>query len=310
MAVKSDVEKLVQPGVASFPESALTDTAVAASYLARARATRPRPEAEHVEHVEQVTLDGGLALRIYRPGGSGPFPTIVFFHGGGWVLGDLEMHDSTCRKLANGVQAVVVNVDYRLAPEHPFPAGLDDCFGATKWASENIQEYGGDPSRLVVAGTSAGGNLAVAVALKSLHEPSFTLALQVLIYPVIDSDMSTESYREYAVGYSLEHKQMKWFLSQYVPDESLRTDPLVSPWHAPSLAGLPSAIIVTAECDPLRDEAERFASRLKAEGVAAELTRYDGQIHGFMGLFGIVHDADIAIERLCSEIRDHVYHDG
>ncbi|HVW42883.1 MAG TPA: alpha/beta hydrolase [Amycolatopsis sp.] len=303
MPLKPDTEKFLRTQGSSFPAAALTDPDVSLDYLERSRAPRVRPEPEHVAFVEERHIEAGIPVRIYRPEGDGPFPVIVFFHGGGWVMGDLDMHDATCRKLANGVGAVVVNVDYRLAPEHPFPAPFDDALAATRWAHDHIHEYRGDAGRLVVAGTSAGGNLAAAVALRLRESADVPLALQVLIYPVLDSEMRSESYRAYATGYSLERDQMKWFLAQYVPDETQHRDPLVSPAHAESLAGLPPAIVITAEYDPLRDEAEGFAERLRAEGVPAEVTRYDGQIHSFVGAYGVIEDADLAVAQLCRDIR-------
>ncbi|MBB6407176.1 alpha/beta hydrolase [Arthrobacter sp. AZCC_0090] len=306
MALKPDIQQVLLAQGAVFPEAALTDPGASRAYLDRSRTPRARPTPEAVAFVDELRIDGGPRVRIYRPDADGLFPVIVFLHGGGWVMGDLDMHDATCRKLANGVGAVVLNVDYRLAPEHPYPAALEDAIAATQWIHEHAREYGGDPQRLVLAGTSAGGNLAVAVSLKLRDAGGIKPRLQVLIYPVIDSDMQTGSHREYATGYSLEHRQMQWFLAQYVPDESLRRHPFISPAHATSLAGLPATITITAECDPLRDEAEQFAARLRRDGVPSELTRYDGQIHGFIGMYGIVEDADLAIEKLCRDIAVYV----
>jgi acetyl esterase len=304
MPLKPDVEQFLRdlPTELRFPADADADGRVA--YLERMRAAPRAPgSGEPVQTVREFMV-GDVPSRAYIPAGQGPRPILVYFHGGGWVLGDLDMHDTTCRRLANGAECIVVNVGYRLAPEHPFPAPLEDCARVVRWASDNAAEIDGDAQRLAVAGSSSGGNLAAAVCLKARDEGGPKIGLQVLIYPVLDSSMESASFTHNATGRYLESAQMAWYWEQYLPDPSRRADPLASPSHANDLIGLPAAIIVTAEYDPLRDEAEDFGRRLLAAGVDAEVTRYSGQIHGFMGLFGVFADADLALVRLAASLRD------
>jgi acetyl esterase len=282
-----------------FPADVLTDPATAARYLATARAASAREIAgdpEPVAEVHERRLPSGRPVRIYLPTTDAPRPVVVFFHGGGWVLGDLEMQDETCRRLANRVGATVLNVDYRLAPEHPFPAAHDDAFEAVIWAADQATAFGGDATRLAVAGMSAGGNLAASVALRARDEGGPPLALQTLIYPVLDSRMATASYAEHAEAPVLGAAQMGWYWDQYAGSGAARENPYASPAHARDLAGLPPAVVVTADHDPLRTEAEEYAARLAQAGVAVQITRYDGQLHSFMRLLGVVSDAERALD--------------
>jgi acetyl esterase len=286
-----------------LPEAALHDEAAAAEYLARVRAAPASSAvAPPLARVVEEEIADGVVGRVYVPEGPAPFPIIVYFHGGGWVTGDLEMHDVTCRRLAHRAQCVVVNVDYRLAPEHPFPAAFEDAFRATLWAHDHAADFSADHERLVVAGSSAGGNLAAAVALRARDEGGPDIQLQALIYPVLDSALDTESMRKYATGYLLEHRLLLWYWGQYVQDPAQLRNPWAAPMAARSLAGLPPALVVTAEFDPLRDEGEAFAQRLRDEGGEAEVTRWDGQVHGFMALLGASPDADAALDDLADRI--------
>ena len=224
---------------------------------------------------------GDIAVRIYTPKSGGVRPLIVFFHGGGWVLCDLDSHDSVCRDLCADAEAVVVSVDYRLAPEHKFPAAPDDCVAATRWAAAHAKEIGADGSRIVVAGDSAGGNLAAAVALRLRDEGGPPLAGQLLIYPVTDSPYNDKpSLLENADAFGLTRRAMHWFWDHYVT-ESHRDHPHAAPLLAKDLRGLPPALVIAAECDPLRDEAAQYADRLRAAGVPTVYTLYGGMIHGF-----------------------------
>jgi acetyl esterase len=229
-----------------------------------------------------------LPVRIYWPTrnedvpNASPWPVMVYFHGGGWVVGNLEAYDSLCRKLANAGQCVVVSVDYRLAPEHQFPTAAEDAHAAAVWVAENAAELDVDPNRLIVAGDSAGGNLAAACCLMARDRQSVEIAHQVLIYPVTDHNFDRPSYIENAEGYMLTRHSMQWFWEQYVPSSHDRSHAYASPMRAESLAGLPAAFVVSAEFDPLRDEGEAYARRLEASGVPVELTRCHGQIHGFL----------------------------
>jgi acetyl esterase len=243
-----------------------------------------------VGSVEELTA-GGRPARLYRPALEGPAPTIVFFHGGGFVIGDLDTHDQTCRRLCRDTGAAVLSVDYRLAPEHPFPAAVDDALAAARWAAEHLDELGGDDV-MAVGGDSAGGNLA-AVVSQTMRD---RVAAQLLIYPATHVLADNDSRRDNADGYFLTEPLMTWFFSHYAGSvEGVDLDdPRLSP-HLGDLAGLPPAVVVTAEFDPLRDEGEAYADALADAGVAAEKLRYDGLIHGFvdMGAFSAAAAAAI-----------------
>lgn len=199
---------------------------------------------------------GEVPVRIYTPAGAGPFPLLVFFHGGGWVGGSLNSHDGTARELCAAAEAVVVAVDYRLAPEHRFPAGLEDCYAALTWVAQHAAELNGDASRLAICGDSAGGNLSAAVALVNRDRGGPRLSLQVLVYPVIDPSCATESMRTNGRDYMLTSDSMQWMWSLYVGKEDDFTNPYAAPRFAHDLSGLPPALVITAEYDPLRDEGE------------------------------------------------------
>ncbi|HVE94302.1 MAG TPA: alpha/beta hydrolase [Acidimicrobiales bacterium] len=244
---------------------------------------------------------GEIPVRVYRHADSKPRPTVVFFHGGGWVIGSVHTHDSQARLLAEGAEAVVVSVDYRLAPEHPFPAALDDCTAATRWALGHAATLGGSPAVVAVAGDSAGGNLAAAVALR-LRESGAGLAAQLLIYPVTDASCATRSYAENAEGYFLEAATMRWFWSHYLGDAAATAESSVI--EATDLRGLPPAIVVTAQYDPLRDEGVAYAKRLSEAGVDVTLVQCDGLIHGFFGMTEYVDLAATESTRFLEAFRE------
>lgn len=290
----------------SIPREALVDSAVSSVYLQRLRAPRPAPirPVEKLAHVEDLRVgQHETPVRLYRPSESEPVPVIIFLHGGGWVAGGLDTHDALSRRLASTTGCLVVSVDYRLAPEYPFPAGLDDVLEVLEWTHSSISDWGGDPKCIALAGTSAGGNLAAAAALRARDSDGPEVALQVLLYPVIDSEMTGSSYVENARGYSLETPLMQWFWDQYVPDEERRTEPYASPRHAADLRGLPAAIIMTTELDPLRDEGEAYAARLRESDVAVTSFRVERQIHGLLSFVGAWADADAAMEEVARSIR-------
>lgn len=246
----------------------------------------PDREREPVSSVEDrvvVGPNGDVPVRLYRPELKGSPPVLVYFHGGGWVLGSLETHDAICRTLANAARCVVVSVDYRLAPEHPFPAGLKDCQEVVRWVRESCAELGVDGERVAVGGDSAGGNLAAAVANCNRDENAKPLCHQLLIYPVIDVEQATESYRENAEGYLLTALGMKMFWELYLGEAPASESALASPAQVADLSGLPTATVITAQYDPLRDEGEIYAERLKAAGNQVALRRWDGVFHGFVG---------------------------
>lgn len=247
--------------------------------------TREISRARSVMTVSDVSCPGPagpIPLRVYTPPGPRPHPVLVYFHGGGWVTGDLDSSDTRCRILADWARCLVVSVDYRLAPEHPFPAAADDSFAATTWVAEHAAELGADPRRIAVGGDSAGGNLAAVVALMARDRGGPSLVFQYLVYPVVDCDLDRPSHKDNGRGYGLTREGMAWYFEQYVPDAARRTDPLVSPIRAKDLSGLPPALVITAEFDPLRDEGEAYAEALRAAGVPVTVTRYDGMVHGFV----------------------------
>jgi acetyl esterase len=218
-------------------------------------------------------------------------------HGGGWVLGDLETHDALCHKLCAGSAAIVASVDYRRSPEHAYPAPLDDCLEATRYLYEHSSQYSIDARRIIVAGDSAGGNLAAAVALKCRDQAQtdggMRLAAQVLIYPVLDADFLSPSYREFAQGYGLTRNDMRWFWQQYTGRSAI--DAYAAPLRSESLAGLPPTLMVTAECDVLRSEADAYARRLQTSGNQIEKKQYDGVIHGFVHFSAAIDKGDQAL---------------
>ena len=278
---------------AGIPPTHMLSVAEArAGMIARAAAVPGEPEP--VARLEDRALpgpSGEIPIRIYTPAGQGPRPVLVYFHGGGWVLGNLETHDRVCRSLANAAGCVVVSVDYRLAPEHRFPAAAEDAYAATRWVAENAAALGIDGARLAVGGDSAGGNLAAVVALMARDRGGPALGQQLLIYPVTDHDFETPSYREHAEGFLLWRESMVWFWDHYLPDVAGRDDPYASPLRAAELRGLPPAYVITAEYDPLRDEGEAYAARLREAGVPVVSKRYPGMLHGF---FGTAHVVDLA----------------
>jgi acetyl esterase len=248
---------------------------------------------------------GEIPIRVYTPKvGGAPRPVIVFFHGGGWVIGDLETHDAPCRQLANAVPAVVVAVDYRLAPEHKFPAAPDDCYAALRWVADNAASIGGDPKRrLAVCGDSAGGNLSAVVALMARDRGGPTLAAQILVYPATDLTCDAPSHVTNGTGYFLDAEMMAWFIGHYVRSAADKTEPYGSPLRARDLSGLPPAVVITAEFDPLRDEGESYARRLREAGVPVELKRYDGMIHGFFSMDALFPEAGQAIALAASALK-------
>lgn len=225
---------------------------------------------------------GDIPVRVYAPVAGRARPAIVYFHGGGFVIGSLDSHDGTCRALANASGCAVVSVDYRLAPEHRFPAAPEDCYAALRYVAERGSELGVDPRRLAVAGDSAGGNLAAAVAVASRQRGGPALVHQVLFYPALDARCDMPSCRSLSEGYMLTAAEMRWYWDSYLTSDADRENPLACPLRARDLGGLPGATVITAEYDPLRDDGETYAARLKEAGVPVELKRFDGVLHGFV----------------------------
>ncbi|HWG74931.1 MAG TPA: alpha/beta hydrolase [Acidimicrobiales bacterium] len=264
--------------------------------------------AEAVDSVEDASADGPagtIPVRIYRPAGAGtaPLPLLVWYHGGGWVIGDLDTADTTCRKLANRSGALVVSVDYRLAPEHPAPAPVEDCWAALCWVAGVATELGGDASRLAVGGDSAGGNLSALLAARARDNGGPGLRYQLLVYPATDLTRSYPSHVENGDGYMLTNEATAWFLSHYLGPDDDPKHPSLSPLYIDDLGGVAPAFIITAEFDPLRDEGEAYGARLRDGGVAVDLRRYDGMIHGFFQMGGVTPVADSAVSDAASRVR-------
>lgn len=269
--------------------------------------TRPRRWGVALQGVEDRSIpgpQGQIPIRIYAAEGTGKRPVIVYYHGGGWVVGSIETHDNVTRYLAEASGGIVVSVDYRLAPENPFPAAVDDAYAALQWVSGNAESLGGDPSRITVAGDSAGGNLSAAVSLRSRDRNGPKIQCQALIYPVTDiSSLDTESYNDFATGFFLTKEGMEWFRSHYLPKTEDRVDPYASPLLARDHSNLPPAVVITAEFDPLRDEGEAYAEKLREAGVPVKVVRYDGVIHGFVSFLGIVDQAAEALDLIAARVK-------
>lgn len=253
-----------------------------------------------VASIEEMKIPGPggeIGVRVYRPGKQGPLPALVFYHGGGWVVGSLDTSDNQCRMLSNRASAAVVSVDYRLAPEHPFPAALEDSYTALEWVSRNAESLGVDPSHIAVGGGSAGGNLAAAVALMARDRGGPRIAYQVMIYPATNLvDFSTASHRSFAEGYGLTGEHVEFFRDSYLPEAADRKSPYASPLLAESLKGLPPAIVITAGFDVLRDEGIAYAERLEAVGVPTVRAHYPSMIHGFVSMDRVFGEAEEAID--------------
>ena len=300
MPVDPQIQALLNLRAALPPMHTLSVAEARVQMAARAIPGLRIPEVASVVNRDMQGPHGSIPLRIYTPLGKGPFPLMVFYHGSGFVVCSLDTHDAMCRNLCSGTGSVVVSVDYRLAPEHKFPAAPDDCLAATRWAGDNAGLLQADTSRVVVAGDSAGGNLAAVTALRARDENGPKIAAQLLIYPVTDYHTpGTPSYVENAEGYGLTRAGMEWFWGHYLEDASHGTHPHASPLRANNLAGLPPAYVVTAEYDPLRDEGEYYGQALRAAEVPTEIVRWDGVNHGFFFVVGIVDKAGAAMDAAC-----------
>lgn len=268
--------------------------------------------AEPVKQVENCRIPGPageIPIRIYTPQGETPLPVFIYFHGGGWVLSDVDTHDTLCRKLANRSSCIVVSVDYRLAPEHKFPAAVEDSYAATCWVAENACSFDGNPTQIVVGGDSAGGNLSAVVTQIAREQKGPALTYQVLIYPATDyfgDAVNNRSYQQNGEGYFLTTEGVSQFLHRYLNNEEEGKDPRFAPLRAESLADLPPALIITAEFDPLLDEGELYAKRLQEAGVPVILRRYPGMIHGFFNMAAVISKANQAIDETGETLRQEL----
>jgi acetyl esterase len=271
------------------------------------RDTRPAstPPAPEIGAVKDLSA-GGIPVRLYRPRGvpaGTPLPVLVYFHGGGWVIGDLETHDVLCRQVTAGAGISVVSVDYRLAPEHKYPAAVEDAWAATRWVAAHAAELGIDARRLAVGGDSAGGNLAAVVAILARDHGGPSIALQVLNYPVTDLAAEAPSYSDFADGFMLTRDSMRWFAAHYLASKDQAADWRVSPLRAPSLAGVAPALVVTAGFDPLRDEGDAYARTLREAGVQVEHVCYGGMTHGFLPMGRLIETGNRGVAHIAAALR-------
>lgn len=295
--------------LARMPAASRADVDVTeARRASRARAQVLPLEIAPVDNVTDRafrTTAGDTAVRIYAGAGSS-LPVLVYLHGGGWVVGDLDGPDALCRTLADRANCMVVSVDYPLAPEHKFPAALEASYGVVGWVRDQARELGADPERIAVGGESAGGNLAAAIAQVSRDRGGPALSFQLLITPALDHAFDTASYLRNAEGYGLTRREMMWWWSQYLARDLDGADPYASPLRATDLRGLPPALIVTAQFDPLRDEGRAYARRLAAAGVAVDHRDYQGAVHGFLSMAGEVDCARDAVAEIADAIHERL----
>lgn len=270
------------------------------------REVAPEGAEVSVISIPRREVEGGpLVARLYKPaGGSGHLPAFLWLHGGGWVLGDLPGYDVLCRQISLEAQCAVLALDYRLAPENTFPAAVDDVWHVVRWLRREALALGIDPEAISIGGDSAGGNLAAVVCLMLRNFGQSFLRRQVLVYPSTDQSSTRDSHARYGEGYFLDTASIRWFQRNYLPSESDRQDWRASPLLAQSLAGVPPALVITAECDPLTDDARAYADRMKAEGVETQYVEFEGMIHGFLTMDKILADAKRARQMIVEALRE------
>ncbi|MGZ5156306.1 MAG: alpha/beta hydrolase [Caldimonas sp.] len=289
------------------PTQSLSPTEARAFYRERRALTQPEPPAvAEIAELSATAPHGPIPLRLYRPtrrsDDPSPGPVLVYFHGGGWTIGDLDTHDVLCRQLANASGVAIVSVDYRMGPEHRFPAAVDDCLAATRWVREHAGALGFDPARLAVGGDSAGGNLAAVVALLARDAGDLPIAYQLLVYPATDMRRGHDSHTTNGRGYLLEAETITYFHDHYIDDAAHDLDWRASPLLHPDLRGLPPALVLTAGFDPLRDEGLAYADALAAAGNRATYVCFDRQIHGFILMGRVLDEADSAVAMCAAEL--------
>jgi acetyl esterase len=287
------------------PTHQQTPQAARAGYRALPAILGPPPDVAGLQDRTIEGPGGALRIRVYSPKGTGPHPVLVYYHGGGWVIGDLDTHDRECRILCNDTPCVVVAVDYRLAPEHPYPAAVEDAWAALQWVARHSAEIGGDGARIAVGGDSAGGNLAAIVALRARDKGGPALRAQVLIYPSVAGELLTyPSHQENESAPFLPLDSMRYFRAHYLGAVVTTTDPEIAPIHAASHADLPPALIITAEFDPLRDEGRAYAAKLKDAGSEVKLSEYPGMPHMFYQLSPVLEESKAALKESADALRN------
>lgn len=302
-----DIAAMLREAPAHAPYAEIGAPAARETFRSSVLASRPPGWVpEPVAEVRDVLIPGPrtpITVRLYHPEPGTRLPVVVYFHGGGWTIGDLDTHDAQARMVAGQSRALVVSVDYRLAPEHPYPAALEDGLAAVTWAAAEAGTLGADGGRLAVAGDSSGGNLAAAACLWVRDHGGPAIAAQCLVYPVTDLEPDDGSWRAFGQGTNLDAGDMEWFNANYVPDRRRRAEPYASPLRAADLSGLPPAIVATASHDILRDQAEAYARRLEEAGVAVFARRYDGLVHSFFRFSEVSPAAKRANEEICARLR-------
>jgi len=273
------------------------------SMRSRTAALGPFEEVPAVADHRVPVTGGEITVRVYKPAGMGPHPVLVFYHGGGWVIGDLYTHDGICRSIVNAAGCAVASVDYRLAPEFKYPVPVEDSYAGLLWVVANATRLGLDSARIAVGGDSAGGNLAAVMALLARDRRGPRLLLQILVYPVTNYDFGTASYRENGTGFVLTTDDMRWFWRHYLSREEQGREMTASPIRAKSLADLPPALVITAGCDPLRDEGDAYAARLRDAGVAVTLTPYPGMFHGFLRMTRILDQSRVLLDEIAGALK-------
>ena len=310
MKLDPDAQALLDVAIKAGRPAVETLTPVAARKMMRdirAALKQPQPAVAEARDISIPGPHGAVPARLYRaqmPKVGEAQPALVYFHGGGWVFGDLETHDNLCRSLANVGNCTVISADYRLAPEHKFPKAVDDCWAAVKWTADNAAALSIDRNRIAVGGDSAGGNLAAVVSLLAAQEGGPRLTYQVLFYPVADLSLSHDSFKRAGTGFNLTLAAMAWFRDLYLSDQKKEVDDWrASPLRAQDLKGVPPAYVTTAGCDPLCDEGEAYAKLLEQNGIPVKYRHFPGQMHGFAGMSGFVHAADKALADVGAELR-------
>jgi acetyl esterase len=305
MWMHPDARRMLDAIIASGEPPLETLPVAKARAIADARVIRTNFPPDPIERVWDELIDGPggkLRLRLYRPRSDRPLPVLIYLHGGGWTVGNLDTHDPQCRRLALRAECLVVSVEYRLAPEHRFPAAVDDCLAAAHWVGREIAKHGGDAARAAVAGDSSGGTLSAVVSQHAPAIPGLRIALQVLIYPGTDLRANSETYRTLGQGFFLTAAKMAWFINNYLAHPGDALDPRASPLLAEPLAEEPPALILTAGLDPLLSEGRAYADRLRKAGVPAEIVNYEGWPHGFF-FWSDTDAAKDALERIVSALR-------